>query len=290
MPTFTTPEPISLSIDVVAGQVNLLATDRADTLVEVRPGNPAREADTRAADQTTIDFNAGRLEVRTPRTRALSLFGKPGSVEVAVSIPVGSAVQIEGSLVQVQAGGRVGECRVKVTAGDIHLDHTGPLEAATGSGTVVVVRVDGHAEIRTGTGKIRVGQVLGNTRIKNSNGHSWITGVGGDLRVTAANGDIFVGRAESDVTAKSANGDIRLEAAVRGTTELKTAAGDIEIGVPSGTAALLDLHTAFGRVRSLMEVIDEPAAADETAAIHANTSYGDIVVRRTEESFSLRKE
>jgi hypothetical protein len=43
MPTFDTPAPISVSVDIGAGNIEIIASDRADTVVEVRPANPAKK-------------------------------------------------------------------------------------------------------------------------------------------------------------------------------------------------------------------------------------------------------
>ena len=52
MPTFGTPAPISVSLDIGAGSVEIIASDRADTVVEVRPTNPAKKIDVGGAEQT----------------------------------------------------------------------------------------------------------------------------------------------------------------------------------------------------------------------------------------------
>jgi hypothetical protein len=41
MQTFVTPAPISAVLDTPAGRVQLIAADRPDTTVEVRPANAA---------------------------------------------------------------------------------------------------------------------------------------------------------------------------------------------------------------------------------------------------------
>ena len=51
MPTFDTPEPITVVIDLSVGDVRITASDRADTVVEVRPtDNPATRRPRRRAD------------------------------------------------------------------------------------------------------------------------------------------------------------------------------------------------------------------------------------------------
>ena len=44
MPTFDTPEPISVSLELGVGDIRIVAGDRTDTVVEVRPTDPPRRA------------------------------------------------------------------------------------------------------------------------------------------------------------------------------------------------------------------------------------------------------
>jgi hypothetical protein len=39
MPTFDTPEPIAVTIELVVSYVRITASDRTDTVVEVRPSD-----------------------------------------------------------------------------------------------------------------------------------------------------------------------------------------------------------------------------------------------------------
>ena len=72
MPTFQTPEPITAVVEVVAGSVRLVATDRDDTVVEIRPRDPSRASDVRIAEQARTDFRNGTLVVSAGR-RFISL-------------------------------------------------------------------------------------------------------------------------------------------------------------------------------------------------------------------------
>ena len=81
MPTFDTPGPISAVIDLVVGDARITASDRDDTVVEIRPSDASHEQDVRVAEQTRVEYSAGRLLITAPRQRALSLFGRPGSIE-----------------------------------------------------------------------------------------------------------------------------------------------------------------------------------------------------------------
>ena len=280
MPTFDTPGPISAVIDLVVGDARITASDRDDTVVEIRPSDASHQPDVRAAEQTRVEYSAGRLLVTAPRQRGLSLFGRPGSVDVTIDLPAGSDVVGDASVVAFRCTGRLGECRVKTSAGDVQFEQTGPLEVNTGAGAIAVDRAAGPAEISTGSGRVRLGQIDGTAVIKNSNGDSWIGEVTGDLRVNAANGDISVGHADAGVTASTANGDVRVGELMRGSASLKTGMGEIEVGIHAGTAARLDVHTGFGQIRNQMDASDGPGPSDQTVEVRARTSYGDIVIRR----------
>jgi DUF4097 and DUF4098 domain-containing protein YvlB len=117
--------------------------------------------------------------------------------------------------------------------------------------------------------------------IKNSNGDIWIGQAGGDLRASAANGNITIDAAQSSVVAKSSNGDVRLGEAVRKSVVLESSLGDLEVGIPAGTAAWLDVRATAGRVRNDLESTTAPSdTAAETVEVRARTNAGDVVIRR----------
>jgi hypothetical protein len=277
MPTFQTPEPILATIDLAVGDVRITASDRHDTVVDVRPTDASHEPDVHAAEQTRVEYTTTGLLIKSPRQYALGL-RKRGSVDVAVELPVGSKLHADAAMGAIRTTGRLGECRIKVSAGDIDIDEAGPADLSTSAGGIAVDRATGHAEISTSSGRIRVREIDGSAVIKNSNGESFVGEITGDLRVNSA---IVVGDAGADVTATTANGDVRVGAITRGVTSLKTGLGEIEIGIRSGTAARLDAFTHFGQVHNSMEAADSPEANEQTAEVRARSSFGDIVIRRS---------
>lgn len=282
MPVFETPEPISATIEVGAGNVRISADERADTLVEVRPSNDSKTADVKAAEDTHVEYLNGRLLIKAPKDwRRYSFFSSGGSVEVTVELPTGSEVHGSAELGGYDGQGELGECELRTGMGSIRLDRTGPLSASTGYGEVVADRVAGDADITTGSGEVRIGAVDGAAVVRNSNGYTKLGVVAGDLRVKAANGSIHVDHAGDSVTAKSANGSIRVGEVVRGSIVLETAMGDLEVGIHEGTAAWLDVSTRYGNVRNSLETTEGPGQSDTTVEVHARTSYGDIVISRS---------
>lgn len=279
MPTFDTPEPISVTIDVVVAVIQVTASERPDTVVEVRPSDPGSELDARTAEETHVKYAAGRLLVKAPRQRKLGLFGKAGSIDVDVHVPAGSGLHAETAVGHISATGRLGDCRVKTSAGRIELDGVAEADLRAPGGDVHVRSIAGPATV-TASGELRLDRIDGDAVVKNLNGDSVLGTVAGHLRVNAANGDITVGVAGADVTASTANGNVRIGEVTRGVVSLKTAYGELEVGVPEGVAAYLDLHTAFGAMHNRLTTTDTPASDDRTVEVRARSSYGDIIVRR----------
>jgi DUF4097 and DUF4098 domain-containing protein YvlB len=280
MPKFETLEPISVSITLVVGDLRITASDRSDTVVLVSPSDTSKESDVRAAEQTRVEYSQGGLLIRAPKSwKQYSPFGGRESIDVAIELPAGSRVEGEAAVADFRCDGRLGECTFTTGVGNIRLDETGPLNLSTSAGNVTVERVRGRGEV-TGSGQLRIGEIDGPAVIKNLNGATWIGEVTGDLRCNAANGDITVDRALGAVAAKTANGAIRIGEVVRGSVELRTAYGELEVGIREGTAALLDVRSQFGSVRNSLIASDGPEQSDQTVELRARTSFGDIVIRR----------
>ncbi|WP_045877035.1 DUF4097 family beta strand repeat-containing protein [Pseudofrankia sp. DC12] len=281
MPIFDTPSPIAATLELFCGNARIIATDRVDTVVEVRPTDPDDESDVEAARQTRVEYSDGALLVRAPRTRALAFSRKTRSVDVTVELPAASQVDCEASVADVTSSGELGECRIKTTMGAIRLEHCGPARLSTGAGDIAVDGVAGDAEAKTGTGAVRIGTVKGDVVVRNSNGATRIGAVSGEARVRNANGEIVIDRAATGVDARTANGSIRVGGVVSGAVALRTAAGDLEVGIATGTAAWLDVQTGHGHMRNELDAVTgEPSEAENKVEIHARTPFGDIRLHR----------
>jgi DUF4097 and DUF4098 domain-containing protein YvlB len=279
MPVFASPEPITATIDASIADVRIVASDRADTVVEVTPADPHDHDDVSAVEKTQVEFKDGTLLVKGPKYYT-KLFGKGGSIVVVVELPAGSKVRGTSAMGDFRATGALGECRFKTSMGTIDLDETARLEASTALGDVTVGRASGHAEVSTGSGDIRLREVDGSAVLKNSSGETRIGTVTGDLRVSSANGDILVDVAHTAVNAKTAAGDVRIGEVIRDAVVLETAVGEIEVGIREGSAAWLELNSLTGSVHNTLTPSDGPGGTTETVQVKAHTYTGDVVIRR----------
>ena len=281
MPVFDTPEPISVTVELGVGDLRVVAGDRADTVVEVRPSDPAKKGDVTAAEQTHVEYAGGGLLIKAPKSwRQYTFRGGGESVDVQVELPAGSQLRGETGVAALRCRGRLGECRYKTGIGDIQLDQAGAVQLRTGVGDITVERAGGDAELTTGSGSVRIDGIDGTAVVKNSNGDTWIGEARGDLRLRAANGSIAVDAAHAGVVAKSSNGDVRLGEVVRGSVVLETSLGDLEVGIREGTAAWLDVRSKAGQVHNALDAAEAPEPSAETVEVRARTSTGSILVRR----------
>jgi hypothetical protein len=231
MPTFETPQPVNVEIDLYVGNVTITAEDRTDTVVTVTPTNPDNESDVEAAEQTRVELSHGTVTIKGLKLRKyVGWSSKSRSIDMAIALPTGSSVSAGGvgSMVNLRTAGRLGACEFKIGMGQIVVDQAGPVK----------------------------------------------------LRTT---GDIVLDRAHGDVNAVTSTGSIRIKDVREGAVDLKTAMGEIEVGVAEGTAAWLDAHTGFGNVRNQLNK-SEPKPGESTVKVRARTSYGDIVIHRSSHS------
>ncbi|MEU8584125.1 DUF4097 family beta strand repeat-containing protein [Streptomyces abikoensis] len=277
MPVFDTPEPIAVTVEFEVGTARVSASERTDTVVEIRPANSASDTDVRAAQQTDVTYANDKLSVKGPRKR--SPFGRPGSLEVSVQLPSGSQLQATSPLGDFLCEGPLGDCRLKTSAGDIRVEEAATVSLKTSHGDIHLGRATGDAEI-IGAGRVEAGRLGGAATVKNVNGGTTIDEAVGHVKAHASNGRISIGVAHTSVDARSANGAIRIDEVVSGRVTLATSAGDLEVGVRESTAAWLDVKTNLGAVRNDLTPSDSPEGAAETVEVRARTAMGDITIRR----------
>jgi hypothetical protein len=283
MPTFDTPAPISVTVDLSVGELRVNATDRTDTVVDVRPSDPGKKSDVAAAEQTRVEYANGSLVIKTPSGwRPFGPRKGADSVDIHIDGPAGAQLHATSGVGALHCAGRLGESRLNTGVGDVQVSEASPVTIRTGAGDITLDHTTGNADIKTGTGRVRIGSIAGTAVVRNSNGDNWIGDVSDDLRVSSANGRIVVDHAGATVTAKTANGDIRIGDVRRGAIVAQTSMGAIDISVHEGVAAWLDLHTSFGNVVNGLEATAKPEPGVESVEVRARTPFGDIRIHRAE--------
>jgi hypothetical protein len=279
MPAFSTPAAIDLAVNLPVGVIEIVASDRDDTVVTVAPTNPGKAADRRGAEETTVDFDGQSLVVKGPKPR-LSIIGPSASVDLRVELPAGSRLTAEITVGGVRTLGRLGATRIKSSTGAVEVEHTGDLWLRAAHGNATVGTADGGIDVTADHGQIRVGAVAGDALLKASHGSITVGNSGGDVEAKLSYGDLEITAAHASVTAKTAYGSIQLREVSSGSVQLESGFGQISIGVRRGVPAWLDLASKEGRVRNELDGDAAPAESEQTVAVRARTQFGDIAIQR----------
>jgi hypothetical protein len=284
MRTYPTPAPISVSLDVGIGTVTIEAAARQETTVEVRPSNPEHKQDVAAAEQTRVEMNGAVLVVRSPRSRRrFAPWGGRESIDVRIAVPLSSAVDGRGGVVDLFTTGALGNVSFETGMGRVHVEHAEAVRVGNGMGDVEVECAEGEVRAHTGMGDIRCGLVSGSSQLKSGSGAIFMVVAGGEVQARSGNGNIVIDRALTSVSAKSGNGAIRISEVNAGVVEAATGRGEIEIGVRPGVVAQLDLQTGFGKVVSALGPGAPPSPGEPSVTVRGQTGFGTIVLRRSAE-------
>lgn len=215
MRTFDTPAPISAVLDLPAGHVRLVADDRADTAVVVRPADASKGRDVKAAERTAVEYADGVLRITAPtKTRVL---GPSGFIEVEILLPAGSHAEVKAAGVDFRGVGRLGDVTFEGAHASVEVEEAASVRLTTHAGDVAVGRLNGAAEISTGKGDIRIAEAVSGTVVLRTRS--------GDVSVDAAAG------VSASLDAGTSHGRIRNTLRNTGTAALSihatTSHGDI---------------------------------------------------------------
>ncbi len=280
MTTFETPQPIHVDFALGAGNARLRASDRTDTVVEVLPTNPSKEADVQAAQATRVDFSDNLLVVKMPRNLTMGFFGRSPSIDIRIDLPQGSEVRGDAASADITVEGVLGDSSFNVASGDVRVAEAEAVAVKSASGDVSINTVSGQANIASASGDIRVQHIGGSASMKTASGSISLGQVTGDLNLATASGDATIDRAHGSVKARSASGDVTIREAASGTVQFDAASGDVLLGVSEGTAAWLDVKSLSGRINQSLGATEDPENSANTLEFRARTISGNITVQR----------
>ncbi|MEV0000272.1 DUF4097 family beta strand repeat-containing protein [Streptomyces sp. NPDC050848] len=162
MQTFDTTAPVTAVLDIPAGVIRLVAAERGDATVEVRPVDASKGRDVKAAEQVVVGYGDGVLRVEVPEAKSRVL-GNSGAIEVTVQLPVGSRVEAKAAAAELRSVGRLGDVEFEGQQGVVELDETAGARLVLQAGDVAVARLGGSAEISTQQGDIRIAEATRGT-------------------------------------------------------------------------------------------------------------------------------
>ena len=283
MKTFSANGPARISFEVGLGNVNVLARDCQSVTVTTEPREASHAPDVEAASRVTSELVDGVISVRTQKTwrRLTGPSQHDGAVVVEIVVPIGTSVSGRTGLGDVRLSGQLADCSVRSGMGDVHVDSVANAELTASFGDLTVNDCRADAKLKVSSGRLVAHNIQGAASIKNSNGSIQVGTLGGIASIRSSNGEVTVGVANESIDVKSACGDIEIGEVRSGDVVAHVGAGDLSIGVASGTAAWLDVTSAHGLVRSELEPGEPQETPDLTVRIKATTRYGAITIRRS---------
>lgn len=251
---FATQEPPRLRFGIAAGRIEIETADVAETTVEV-------EAVRGNVEDLKVEQH-GRDIVVEGRKR----FGFKGDQEFDIRIraPHGSDADANVATARFTAVGRLGSVEVNSASGDVQVDDVeGALKVRSASGDVQVGAVSGRADVNTASGDVQVDSAVG----------------GGTFR--SASGDVLIGKAAHEVKLNTASGDMQIGSIAEGSVDVKSASGDVRIGIQPGSRLFVDARSLSGDTVSEVELAGvEVATGGPLVEVKGTTMSGDIRIVR----------
>lgn len=279
MPSFAAPTPVPVVVDVPFGNLHVVASERDDVVVTVLPADPTKPGAVRAAEETRVARDGDAVTIVYPSAwKQYVLPFSAGGAIVTIEVPTGSSLR--GKAGSLYAEGRLDVVDLALNGGEARVDEVGTLRLKVSAGSVVVGRATGPTTVKASAGSVRIGRLDGEATVRAANGTTTVDAVTGCLDVAGSHGDVVVGRVRGTLTATTAAGSVRVERVESGTVSLTTSYGGIEVGVPEGTAAWLDIASELGTVRNRLTPAGGPVDEEATAEVRARTGFGDVLVRR----------
>ena len=283
--TFQTPGETRLDIRLGAGEVRIETAEVQETTVVLEPLRD-NEASTSAVENARVELrDRGNghevvIDVRD-RGRGFSL-SRGAEVLVAVTSPEGTSVESKSGSADIEGHGRFGSVEVETGSGDVEFgEMAGDAHVNAASGDVQLGSIGGAARINTASGDVQIRSIGGDGKINSASGDVIIREVRGELSVNSASGDVLVREAASSVGVNTASGDQQIGSVTTGKVTLKSASGDLRVGISEGSTLWVDARSRSGEVTSELPVSELPPDGNgPSVELRANTMSGDITVAR----------
>jgi DUF4097 and DUF4098 domain-containing protein YvlB len=276
--TFQTPGDVRLDVRLGSGEIRLETAETAETTVALEPLRD-NEASATAVAEARVELRGHELLVDV-RDRRRGFRG--ADVLVEIHCPNGASVRAKSDSADVEGHGRFGSVEIESGSGDVQFSEvSGDAEINAASGDVQIASVGGEARVNTASGDVQVASIAGKAQVNSASGDVQIREIGGSLEVNSASGDVQVREAGSSVGVNTASGDQTVGSVSQGKVSLKSASGDLKIGIREGSTLWVDARSRSGEVRSELPVSDLPPEGDAPhVELRANSMSGDITVVR----------
>jgi DUF4097 and DUF4098 domain-containing protein YvlB len=264
---FHTPGALALELRMPAGEIQVQAGERDETIVELDSSS--------SREEVALTIEEARIEVRPrgdghvvvvdvrPRRRFGLTFDR-GEITMRVSCPSDADVELSTASADVELQGRLGGLSAELASGDLRGEE-----------------LNGRVEVKSASGDVQLDTLGEDTSVATASGDIYVREVHGEAILRSASGDVRVDDAADSITVQTASGDQRIGSVTAGRVTLQSASGDQQVGVRRGSAVHLDVRTMSGDATSELEVRDQRPADDAPLVeLRATSMSGDIRILR----------
>jgi Putative adhesin len=262
--TFPVSEPIKLVARLGPGRLEIAARDNlAHAAVRLTPHHPQSDV----LDHVVVEMRGSTLVISGPRqsgwTDVIGGWRRGRElVDTLIEVPSETPLKLSSSGDEITLTGCGGDTDIATSATRITLEAVaGRLRLRYGHGDSRVDRVTGSVQLDAGRGRAHLGEVRGSLHARFGSGDLHADVVHGDLQVRAGAGSAQLG-------------------AVHGNVDLAFGSGPVEIGLPAGVAAQVDLTSGTGEVHTDLPVEPVPAPAERTITVRVRTGSGPVSLLR----------
>ena len=250
---FSTPEPPRLRVGFGAGRIEIETADTDQTVVEVVSSS---------GDPEGLKVAQHGRDVVIESRKLLSF--KNLEYDVRVVLPHGAEADMNVASARTEVRGRLGSLHFNTASGDVEIES-----------------VDGNAKVRSASGDVRIASVGGKVDVNTASGDLELGRVAGEVIARSASGDVAVAEVEGGARMTSASGNQTLASVAAGTVELRSASGDLQVGIKRGSRVAVDARSMSGETTSEIELGGDGAGENgPLVELNAVTMSGDVRIVR----------
>ncbi|HEU4882034.1 MAG TPA: DUF4097 family beta strand repeat-containing protein [Longimicrobium sp.] len=217
-------------------------------------------------DRVELDGGGRTVDVRVASRRG----GRGGSATLEIRVPAGSTLAVTAGSAPITVNGITGNVEAESASGPVTVNGNGRhVEVMAQSGPVTIQGQAETLDVTAMSGPVRVTAnvrqratieaLSGPVDLLGSVGEAEVNAVSGPVRVTSATGRVEIEAVSGNVTlngtrlrgsVQSVSGGIVVGGSVGGALSLESHGGDVEMRVPSGTSAEVEVETFSGGLRS----------------------------------------
>ena len=265
--------PVAARVATRSGDIVVSTTTGTDVVVTLRVDPGAPES---LLAETVVEFDAAHQTLRVTTPAADGPGGSPlrafrrglfsmgtRDVNVSVSLPEGSDVEVDTVSGDCVVHGVVREATLHTVSGDVVVDDAADVDAHTASGDLLVGRVRTALRARSASGDVVVREGAPATKVDSASG---------DVRVSVPGGSTEV---------STASGDVQVSAAGAGTVVARSASGDVRVAVTPGLEIDVEARSVSGDLTSAFDLDrDGEGGSGDVLALRLSTVSGDVAVVR----------